>query len=412
MVSTNKRIKACWPQCAVMAAGLFLAGCGGGGTDDDVNNAIDVINQLADDTLITIPGVVVNTETAEEETPVTNAGLSGRVVDAVSGLPLAGVTVTLFKPDAEPVITNTDVNGIYNLSASAGAQYSASFTIDGYLEEQYSSIDLVAEIDDNLGTVRLVSNENSGAGELTGTISNAVDGFGVAGLTLRFRPGINATTGEALATATTDTNGVYTVTNLTYGNWTCEIVGVGFDTTFTNVIVLGNITQVNQNSAVSPNLGTGEIRIVLTWGSTPSDLDSHLTGPQENSNDPFHVYFSTRSSELASLDVDDVSSFGPETITIERQINGVYRYSVFNFSDNNAFELSDSGASVQVFDDNGLIRDYRVPDGVGNLWTVFEMEGGNITTVNTISELTSPTQYFPVTAKQVVSADYTMPQFK
>ncbi len=59
-----------------------------------------------------------------------------------------------------------------------------------------------------------------------------------------------------------------------------------------------------------------------------------------------------------------------------------------------------------------FIRDYRVPDGVGNLWTVFEMEGGNITTVNTISELTSPTQYFPVTAKQMASADYTMPQFK
>jgi len=288
----------------------------------------------------------------------------------------------------------------------------ASVSLDGYQSEQYSNIALIAESNQNLGTIQLVSNDNAGLGTLTGTISNAINGIGVEGLTLNFRPGINTTSGDVIATTTTDINGSYIVNDLPFGNLTCEIIGVGFDTTFANVVVLGNVTQADQNSAVSPNLNTGEIRIVLTWGDTPRDLDSHLTGPQEFSDEPFHVFFADRNTDLVNLDVDDTSSFGPETITIERQVNGIYRYSVRNFSRNGPTGLSASGAQVQIFDSNGLIRDYDVPNGTGDLWTVFELQGGNITTLNSISDYSIDSLFVESEQPKTTSIQRSLPLYK
>ncbi len=77
--------------------------------------------------------------------------------------------------------------------------------------------------------------------------------------------------------------------------------------------------------------------ITLTWGETPSDLDSHLYGPIPDSSDRFHVYYVqtsvTVSDETIFLDVDDVTSFGPEITTIpDFPTPGVYEFFVDNFS--------------------------------------------------------------------------------
>ena len=49
----------------------------------------------------------------------------------------------------------------------------------------------------------------------------------------------------------------------------------------------------------------------LTWGASPSDIDSHLRTP-----DGSHVFYSSKGSltttPFASLDVDDVDGFGPK----------------------------------------------------------------------------------------------------
>ena len=417
-----------WIASAVLTGALLLSGCGGSAEEVitdilELPGTEETVVETTEETVVAEETVVVtetidNPAPVEEEitvvdAPVLSATLSGRLVDAVIGAPLEGAVVTVNVPGVtESFTTMTNFDGSYVLNSVPATSSTASFALDGYLTEQYSAVDLVADTDLNLGTIALVSNDNSGFGTLTGTILNAVNGQGVEGLTLRFRQGLNATTGDVVAETTTDVNGEYTIGNLPYGNLTCEIVGVGFNTSFANVVVLGNITQSDQNTAVSPNLSTGEIRIVLTWGETPSDLDSHLTGPQENSDVPFHVYFANRSEDLANLDVDDTSSFGPETVTIDRQINGVYRYTVYNFSNGGDTQLSASGARVQVFDSNGLIRDFQVPGGLGNLWTVFDMEGGNITPVNTITTRESNADHFTPAAQVLASFKDAMPSFK
>jgi hypothetical protein len=55
------------------------------------------------------------------------------------------------------------------------------------------------------------------------------------------------------------------------------------------------------------------MRIVLTWGERPADLDSHITYPGN------HIFFRSKKGTDANLDVDDTTSFGPETITLERK---------------------------------------------------------------------------------------------
>jgi hypothetical protein len=78
-----------------------------------------------------------------------------------------------------------------------------------------------------------------------------------------------------------------------------------------------------------PSANAGTMR--LTWGATPSDIDSHLHTP-----DGAHVYFASKGSltaaPFASLDVDDLTSFGPEVTTIRRPKVGIYRFYLHNYS--------------------------------------------------------------------------------
>ena len=46
-------------------------------------------------------------------------------------------------------------------------------------------------------------------------------------------------------------------------------------------IIEGKTTK-NQNGVVTKTLDNNQIRIVLTWGASPSDLDSHLLGTTQD----------------------------------------------------------------------------------------------------------------------------------
>lgn len=140
-------------------------------------------------------------------------------------------------------------------------------------------------------------------------------------------------------------------------------------------------------SSVMTNLDG--MRIVLNWGATPSDLDSHISYPNN------HIYFSNMKGADALLDVDDTTSYGPETITIQRKHDGEkYVYAVHDYSNGdktNSSMLSNSGAKVFVYVGQTLIRTYYVPTNkVGNLWTIFAVtESGEFQDFNTITNVAS-----------------------
>lgn len=83
-------------------------------------------------------------------------------------------------------------------------------------------------------------------------------------------------------------------------------------------------------------------------------MDSHLSYKNQ------HVYWDNKQGQDANLDVDDTDSYGPETITIDKRLDGQYYvYSVHDYSDRakpNTANLSNSQAKVMVYAGESLIR--------------------------------------------------------
>lgn len=229
-------------------------------------------------------------------------------------------------------------------------------------------------------------------GSISGTVTNATNGQSISGATVKVME--NA---SVLTTATTSTNGTYSFPELPPGTYTLEARASGFlRSTRENIqVIAGQSTVVNFN--ISPLLAAGETRLVLTWGENPRDLDSHLWLP-DTENTRYHVYYSNKGDNdehpFAALDVDDTSSYGPETITItQRYSTGTYVYAVYNYAGSG--DLTTSQAQVQVFDSTGLVATFNVPSvGTGRWWNLLTINGatGSITEVNQISE-NSPAPY-------------------
>ncbi|MFG1488147.1 tetratricopeptide repeat protein [Oceanospirillum sp. HFRX-1_2] len=115
------------------------------------------------------------------------------------------------------------------------------------------------------------------------------------------------------------------------------------------------------------------LRVVLTWGSAPRDLDSHLAFPNN------HVFFGDKNETDANLDVDDTTSYGPETITIEQKHQGErYVYAVHDYSNQsskNSDAMAGSSARVQVYVGQTLIRTYNVDSQkTATSWVVFGID--------------------------------------
>ena len=129
------------------------------------------------------------------------------------------------------------------------------------------------------------------------------------------------------------------------------------------------------------------MRIVLSWGAWPEDLDSHLFTPYDSSlgDEGYHIFYSNQTDAAGdNLDVDDTTSYGPETITIPVVKDGLYKYYVVDYSNCShgsptSFDMSNSGAVVNVYTSSGLVATFHVPTGQsGVIWEVFEIRNGQI----------------------------------
>lgn len=321
--------------------------------------------------------------------------IAGSVRNAVTNEPLQDVSVTVYSQDSAIATGATESNGNYSVSVPSGSGYRIDFLKEGYLSVAYENVSVEAGATTYLETILQIDIQHTGTGDVSGMIVNALNGIGVDDLTINLRAGINVVTGPIVASAMTTDGGYYYFSNLNAGNYTAEAIGTGYNTTYFSVICIGGTTTSNQNATITPILSEGETRIILTWGEAPSDLDSHLTGPLPDGT-RFHMYYPYAETNQGSLwpqyvklDLDDTSSFGPETTTIYQQISGIYRFSVHDFTNLGATEstaLSESGAQVRVYRGSDLIVTFNVPvNQGGTLWTVFELSGNIITPINTMS---------------------------
>lgn len=237
-----------------------------------------------------------------------------------------------------------------------------------------------------------------GTGDNTGGGTGSVSGVVVDAATSTFLANVLVALLSGSPNTLTDSTGQFTLTGVPAGNQTLTFTLTGFTLyNMTVTVVAGQTLDLGEVPAVTPISGN-ERRFVLTWGATPEDLD--LYGVTPAGDVAFYGNQNPLGDHSIFLDVDDTTSFGPETLTINGYQTGTYHLLVNDFS--NGFgdpagvdtgspsQLGTSSAVVQEYTAAGLVNTYPVPNcgGTDYWWNVLTLATdttgpGTVTLVNT-----------------------------
>jgi PKD repeat protein len=286
---------------------------------------------------------------------------------------------------------------------------SHTFTNDGTYTVSLTVSDGVTSKTETKTQYIVVGEGGGGTATLTGLVTDALTG----------EPVPDALVSIAGLTDYTDADGNYSITGIPAGTLNANFSGTpttgtspltvqftdlssesshtvtasheGYTTYTNSQVVIADGGSLELAISLSPNLATGQMRFVLSWGALPEDLDSHLKTPSIEGN-TYHVYYSTQGSAdsppYAILDIDDTDSYGPETTTIYNLYPGDYHYYIENYSEDP--DIITSGAVVQIFNDNGLIHNLQIPTvGQGLYWDICTVNGstGAVNIINTITDM-------------------------
>lgn len=334
-----------------------------------------------------------------EECSFGMGGITGYVYSLDGRTPLENARVNIYSPGSEGNdllrTLYTDAGGRYSVENLTEGTYRVVVSATGYF-----TYEVTIRVEHNQMTyienLLMVDRSGSGVSSLVeGTITDAVTGNGVTNTAYILREGWNNRAGEGIASGNFE-NSSYSM-SLGVGNYTLEIAKEGYVTNYTNIAVSADSCN-GADIVLSPSGAdvTGEdLRIVLTWGEYPYDLDSHLVCTSEDS---YHTYYMRmRYGEIANLDIDDTNSYGPETTTVN-QIRAGDKFSFYvhdfsNLGSNDSDKMSLSDAKVQVYSGGNNIANYVIPSNRGGtLWHVFDYDSstGVITPVNEFSYHSNP----------------------
>ena len=327
-----------------------------------------------------------------------------------NNVPLSGAQIHLKKLTGTSPYegsTSTDANGEYVFENLMVGMYELTVEKEGY-QTTRQNVAVYAGQEICYNTMLEIFPEGwEGQGTASGIVYDAVTGYGVEGLTLNIRSGINQLDGEIVNSVTTNFDGTYVTPELESGNYTIEILderefaAEKYLSNVINIKVLGNMDIPNQDGVVSTTMLSGQVRIVLNWGANPLDLDSHLWCSLD-SGDMGHVYYSNSyfyidDMRIADLDLDDTDSYGPETTTIYTPDAGIYTFGVHNFSGDYEEGLMNSGATVSVYLENSAAPAYvfNVPAESGYYWEVFSYDSTSqtLTPINRVDFYYDSTGY-------------------
>ncbi|MBR6569188.1 MAG: S8 family serine peptidase [Clostridia bacterium] len=220
------------------------------------------------------------------------------------------------------------------------------------------------------------------------TIKDAATGNPLPGTSITITRGVEAG-GPSVGTFVTDDQGVVNI-ELESGDYLLNCSKDGYIADSYNMTLQPDVVN-KATYALSRQLGENEFRIVLTWGQTPNDLDSHLLGYTPGSDSNFRVFWRNQvAGSFVNLDVDDTSSFGPETITITGLPDRPLLYCVHDYTNRNngrSMAMSGSSANVKVMRHTETIATFTVsPNRQSVEWVVFWlMPDGSIVPVDAYS---------------------------
>ncbi|MGR5503092.1 tandem-95 repeat protein, partial [Vibrio sp. DNB22_10_4] len=226
---------------------------------------------------------------------------------------------------------------------------------------------------------------------VTGTVLDAESSNPISGAEVTLSDGA----GNSYTTVTDD-SGNYSVNGsiVTEGTVTIEQEG-----SITTSFVVPSGEETNGGvTAISEVLDDADMRVVVTWGDEPRDLDNHLwLYDQDSGQELDHIYYQDMSynqsgGDRVTQDVDDVNGNGPETITIPNYESMNMHYSVHNYSGRSWDVDGVEDVQVQVFVGDTLIQSFTpdLPDNPqGDHWHVFDIVDGVIVPSQDVSTVTN-----------------------
>lgn len=222
--------------------------------------------------------------------------------------------------------------------------------------------------------------EEVGRCDVSGSVVDATTGEGVDNVTLRFREGFGNTTGEVVEEIISDDYGSYKI-DLDSGDYTVEVVAEGYIIEFFDITIHSWFLSDELSFTISPELKAGEIRIVLEWDATPRDLDSYLFGTSSDGQRVRVCFTDMNMDGVASLDVDCMNGYGPETMTIY-DVGGTYQFVVADY--NLTGTMAMMGATVKIYmpgESQPTIVD--ICSSAENDWLVCTISDGKLYVENT-----------------------------
>ena len=309
----------------------------------------------------------------------------GQVRDASTGLPLAGVQVTLVRDGKDVVAGQSNASGLVQFRIQAETAYQLRYEHTGFSPVRYAQVR--AAVDDlrSLETI-LMTPLGGGEGQLQATIHSAVDAKVLPEVALMLRAGVNNADGEPLLIEATDSGGGYFFSGLPAGSYTLELQAEGFAPTYQTLVIQGGISAWQRYWMSPDDLLQGQARVVLNWRDARQDLDAFLSGPQGSGNGNFMIYYSQFNADGANLLLQSQAAENTESIEIRQHYPGSYYFAVDDFKAREDVLLSaqaDAMAKVELYRNNER-RDVFYPPLTrrGVCWTVFELTQTQLKALN------------------------------
>ena len=346
--------------------------------------------------------------TISDSVDITDINATGRVLDE-NGIALINATVNVYyyiNGIRYDITTTTDSNGEYIVTMPRFRTYDMQ-VISDLLQMNYSNLSTfyadLARL--NVQNVNLVTPGATVA--VSGSIKNARTSSAIASVRVKVREGYNNRNGSVISEVVSDGSGHYSIPSLASGNYTFEISKDGYYPLYVNEYFSSSSSNTNfsliADSRTSILDRDAFASVVLTWGSLPSDLDSHLYIASDESNTRNELYYGRRAvgtspsdvnnpcataGTIASLDMDDTSSYGPETTTICQRYSYPAHFFVHNYSGGSYDEVS-AEAKVVVRKFDGTTYEITPPStnpSSYRYWKVFDIDSsGNIIPISEYS---------------------------
>lgn len=256
-----------------------------------------------------------------------SAVASGKVISA-EGDPIAGATIKWPGTEHE---TKTGPDGKYELAKLPGSAVPLEIAATHY-KPQTIQAKLKKDEAVQLPDTKLLSGLN-----IRGEVINALNAKGIQDVKLKIV--------GSDATATSNTDGTFTLESVPIKPFVVELEGEGF---YPETLQVDPVEgDRNIKPVLAPQLKSGEVRLVVLWGDQIQDLDLHIYGPKN-----LHVWHKNRKTDIATLDVDNRNGYGPETITLKNPVPGSYQIWVHAYQDPKSeglLKIGQSHAEVRIY---------------------------------------------------------------